>query len=58
MIDSARHYLSVDHICRLVESMPLSKLNVLHWHIIDDESFPLELDSHPELAQAGRYTEN
>ena len=36
MIDSARHYLSVDHIKRLVQSMPLSKLNVLHWHIVDD----------------------
>jgi hexosaminidase len=35
--------------------MPLSKLNILHWHMIDDESFPVELALHPELAQAGSY---
>lgn len=37
--------------------MPLSKLNVLHWHIIDDQSFPLVLDSHPELAEAAKYSD-
>lgn len=58
MIDSARHYLSVASIKRLITSMPLSKLNILHWHIVDDESFPLVLDSHPELSQAGRYSDS
>ena len=56
MIDSARHFLGVDSIIRLINSMPLSKLNVLHWHIVDDESFPLLLVSHPELAQASKYS--
>jgi len=56
MIDSARHYLGVAAIKRLVQAMPLSKLNILHWHLIDDESFPVELGSHPELAQAGRFS--
>ena len=35
--------------------MPLSKLNILHWHLSDDEAFTLELATHPELADAGRY---
>ena len=56
MIDSARHFLSVKSIKRVIQAMPLSKLNILHWHIVDDESFPLVLDSHPELAQSGRYS--
>ena len=50
MIDSARHFLSVNSIKRVIQAMPLSKLNILHWHIVDDESFPLVLDSHSELA--------
>jgi hexosaminidase len=58
MIDSARHYLSVASILKLIKSMPLSKLNVLHWHIVDDESFPLELVTHPELAQYSRYSKS
>lgn len=36
--------------------MPLSKLNILHWHMMDDESFPVKLDLHPELAQAGSFS--
>lgn len=35
-----------------------NKLNVLHWHISDDESFPLELKSHPEITKAGSYSSN
>jgi hexosaminidase len=50
MIDSARHFLKVSTISRLIESMPLVKLNILHWNLSDDESFLIELSSHPEFA--------
>lgn len=43
LIDSVRHFISVPTISRLIESMPLSKLNVLHWHISDDEAFSLRV---------------
>lgn len=56
MIDSSRHFLGVAAIKRLIESMPLSKLNILHWHLVDDESFPIKLGSHPELSQYGKYS--
>lgn len=36
--------------------MPLSKLNTLHWHLSDDEAFPLILTTHPELAEGGAYS--
>jgi len=35
--------------------MPVSKLNMLHWHLADDETFTLRLNSHPELAEASSY---
>jgi hexosaminidase len=35
--------------------MPLSKLNFLHWHLSDDESFTLQLASHPELAESSAF---
>lgn len=31
--------------------MAASKLNVLMWHIVDGNSFPLKLDAYPELAE-------
>jgi len=35
--------------------MPLSKLNILHWHLSDDESFTIQLNSHPEIAQSSSF---
>jgi hexosaminidase len=35
--------------------MAYEKLNVLHWHAVDDQSFPLELPSYPALAAATAF---
>ncbi|KAL5733332.1 hypothetical protein ACOSQ2_033024 [Xanthoceras sorbifolium] len=55
MLDTSRHYQPVNVIKEIIESMSYAKLNVLHWHIIDEESFPLEVPSYPKLWQ-GAYT--
>ena len=51
MIETSRHFLPVASILRTLDAMAFSKLNVLHWHIVDRESFPLQLESVPELAR-------
>jgi len=43
LIDTARHYLSVTEIQRIIKSLPISKFNVLHWHMVDAESFPINV---------------
>jgi len=56
MIDSSRHYLPVRLIFETIDAMMYNKLNVLHWHIVDEDSFPLILDSHPEIAKYASYS--
>lgn len=54
MIDTSRHYLSVPTIKRIVDAMLYIKLNVLHWHIIDEDSFPMVITDTPELSDSGQ----
>ena len=50
MLDTARHWLPVAAIVRVLDGMAAAKLNVLHWHLTDREAFPLRLRCRPELA--------
>ncbi|KMZ68563.1 Beta-hexosaminidase, family GH20 [Zostera marina] len=49
LIDTSRHYQPLSMIKKTIDAMAYTKLNVLHWHIVDTQSFPLEIPSYPKL---------
>lgn len=53
MLDCARNFFSVEFIERLLDLAALHKLNVFHWHLVDDQAWRLGLASLPELAEYG-----
>jgi hexosaminidase len=53
MLDSARHYQSVDEIKQLIDQMALRKLNTLQWHLTDDQGWRLEIKHYPKLTRVG-----
>ncbi|KRF78418.1 uncharacterized protein Dvir_GJ18228, isoform C [Drosophila virilis] len=58
MLDTSRHFFSVDAIKRTISAMGLAKLNRFHWHITDAQSFPYISRNYPELAEHGAYSES
>jgi hexosaminidase len=55
MLDSARHFQSPGFVRHFIDWMALHKLNVLHWHLTDDQAWRLEIRKYPRLAQVGGY---
>lgn len=53
MIDAARHFMPVDVIKRNLDGMLAMKLNVLHWHLTEDQGFRVESKVFPELHRQG-----
>lgn len=52
LIDASRHFLPVAVIKRNLDGMAAVKLNVLHWHLSDDQGFRVESRLFPRLNQA------
>lgn len=55
LLDVARNFYPVPDLMRTVRGMAYNKLNVLHLHLTDSQSFPLEVPSEPELARKGTF---
>ncbi|HEY8004364.1 MAG TPA: family 20 glycosylhydrolase [Phenylobacterium sp.] len=55
LLDSARHFQTPAQVIQLIDWMSLHKLNVLHWHLVDDQGWRLEIPKYPRLTQVGAW---
>jgi hexosaminidase len=53
MIDSSRHFQPLSVIERNLDAMEAVKLNVLHWHLSDNQGFRVESKKFPMLQGMG-----
>jgi hexosaminidase len=62
LIDVGRHFQPVEVLKRNIDGMAALKLNVLHWHLTDDQGFRIESLTYPKLHEMGSnglyYTQN
>ena len=53
LIDVGRHFEPVEILKRNLDGMAAVKLNVLHWHLTEDQGFRVESKRYPRLHQMG-----
>jgi hexosaminidase len=52
-LDVSRHFIPLDQVERTMDGMAAVKLNVLHWHLSDDQGFRIESKKYPRLQRYG-----
>jgi len=55
MLDSARHFQSPAFVKRLIDAMATNKLNTLHWHLVDDQGWRIEVPKYPRLTSISAW---
>ena len=53
LVDVGRHFIPLDVLKRNLDGMAAVKMNVLHWHLYDNEGFRIESKRFPKLQGTG-----
>jgi hexosaminidase len=56
LVDTSRNYIGVPDIIRTLDAMAVVKLNVFHWHVLDQQTYPLVSKAFPDLTAKGAQT--
>ncbi|BDS07913.1 beta-N-acetylhexosaminidase [Oceaniferula spumae] len=55
MLDVSRYFFTKEYVKRYLDMMALHKLNTLHWHLIDDAGWRIEIKKYPKLTEIGGF---
>ncbi|HEX3721084.1 MAG TPA: beta-N-acetylhexosaminidase [Verrucomicrobiae bacterium] len=55
MLDVSRHFFTKSEVEQLLDEMAWHKLNVFHWHLVDDQGWRIEIKKYPRLTEVGAW---
>lgn len=55
MLDVARHFQPISYVKRFIDLLSLHKLNMLHWHLTEDQGWRIEIKKWPKLTEVGAW---
>ncbi len=53
MLDEGRYFKGMEQVKMLLDEMALLKMNVFHWHLVDDQGWRIEIKKYPLLTEIG-----
>jgi len=51
MLDESRHFFGIEEVKEILDLMAEYKLNVFHWHLVDDQGWRIEIKKYPKLME-------
>ncbi len=55
LLDCCRHFMQPEFVKRMIDLLALHKMNVLHWHLTEDQGWRIEIDAYPRLTEIGAW---
>ena len=55
MLDVARYFIPKENVLRIIDCMGMLKINKLHFHLVDDNGWRLEIKKYPRLTEVGAW---
>ena len=53
MLDESRFFKGMKQVKMLLDEMANLKMNVFHWHLVDDQGWRIEIKKYPKLTEIG-----
>jgi len=57
-LDVSRHFFTVEEVKKYIDLMAQFKMNVFHWHLVDDQGWRIEIKKYPLLTSVGAWRVN
>lgn len=54
-LDESRHFFGVKAVKKYIDLLALHKMNVFHWHLVDDGGWRIEIKKYPKLTEVGAW---
>jgi len=55
LLDVGRHFMPKEFVLKFIDLLALHKMNVLHWHLTEDQGWRIEIKKYPKLTSVGAW---
>ncbi len=55
MLDVSRHFFEKEYILKTIDRLAFLKMNIFHFHLVDDQGWRIEIKKYPKLTESGGF---
>ncbi|MGB0882216.1 MAG: family 20 glycosylhydrolase [Vicingaceae bacterium] len=55
LLDCSRHFFEKEVVKKYIDLLAFYKMNVLHWHLTEDQGWRIAIDKYPKLTEIGAW---